>query len=289
MGFQIQANPYKRRLMEPEACELLRDAVGVIAGTEPLTTTVFDACPRLKVISRVGVGLDSVDLDAAARRGIKVFNTPDAHVPAVAELTLGMILASLRGIAVSDRGMRSGQWQRPMGGLLQGRRVGLIGLGRVAKALVEMLSPFKVEVMACDPHWDTAFADRHSIMRCELPDLLKQAQVISLHVPGAQGTLIGSDALALMRDDVLLVNSARGGLIDESALHAFLSAHPAAGCALDVFDDEPYSGPLIELPNALLTAHIGGYAREARQEMERQAVENLLIGLGLSPAGKHSA
>ncbi len=226
--------------------------------------------------------MDAVDQAAAAARSIAVFNTPDAHIDAVSELALAGLLNGLRQQMASDRAIRTGRWERSMGRLLRDKAVGVIGLGKVGKALVSLLQPFRCTVLAFDPHWDAAFAAQYQVQQCCLAELLAQANAISLHVPGSPGqALIGAAELSRMKPDAVLVNTARGGLIDEAALCAYLAAHPRACAVLDVFAEEPYRGPLVQLPNVLLSAHVGAYASECRVDMEMQAVENCLKGLGL--------
>lgn len=280
-GFTWRTNPYKRRLTVEESKRLLVDAIGLIAGTETLNAEVLDAAPTLRAIARVGTGMDAVDAAAAQARGIQVSNTPDSHVDAVAELALAGLLNGFRGHLTSDRAMRGGAWERGLGRLLKGKTIGLIGLGKVSKALIRLLQAFKVTVLAHDPNWDETFASQFHVRCVALNELLGTADAVSLHVPGSRGVaLIGAPELDLLKPNAVLVNTARGGLIDETALADFLIRNPRASAVLDVFDEEPYAGPLVNLPNVLLSAHVGAYAQECRVDMEMQAVENLLKALG---------
>jgi D-3-phosphoglycerate dehydrogenase len=280
-GFEVRPNPTGRTLTSDEAKEHLQGVVGLVAGTEKLTREVLTACPQLRCISRVGVGIDGVDLAAARELNITVVNTPEAHVDAVAELTLAGLLAALRAVPRSDASIRGGAFEKPMGRLLRGKRVGFIGFGRVARALTALLAPFGGERWAYDPleHEDAAAL---GVRYGSLDEVLAASDVISLHLPYSKAAhhLIGADQLARMKDDAILVNTARGGLVDEAALLAHLEAKPKAGAYLDCFEKEPYQGPLAKAKNAVLTAHIGSYAREARVRMETEAVENLLANLG---------
>lgn len=279
-GFEPRLNPYHRKVTVPESKALLANAVGLIAGTEALNDEVFNAAPHLKVIARVGTGMDAVDIPAAQARGIQVFNTPDSHVDAVAELALAGLLSGLRGTMESDRALRAGVWERRMGRLLRGKTVGVVGMGKVGKALIRLLQPFETTVLAHDPSWDESFARQFHVQQASLDELLSSADAVSLHVPGSKGSaLIGGRELALLKPDVLLVNTARGGLVDEAALADFLIRNPRATAALDVFGEEPYIGPLTALANVLLSAHIGAYAEECRVDMEMQAVSCLLRAL----------
>lgn len=281
-GFEVRANPTGRTLTSDEAKEHLQGVVGLVAGTEKLTREVLTACPQLRCISRVGVGIDGVDLAAARELSIAVVNTPEAHVDAVAELTLAGLLSLLRAIPRSDASIRGGGFEKPMGRLLRGKSVGFLGFGRVARALTRLLAPFEGERWAYDPVEDEAAAQSLGVRYGSLDEVLAASDIVSLHLPYSKAAhnLIGADQLARMRDDAILVNTARGGLVDEAALLAHLDAHPKAGAYLDCFEKEPYQGPLGKAKNAVLTAHIGSYAREARIRMEVEAVENLLANLG---------
>ncbi len=274
-GLATQCNPHGRKLTEDEVMGFLSDADFLIAGTEALTRKVLDSAGRLKVISRCGVGMDSVDLKAAAALGIKVFNTPYGPTQAVAELTIGLILDLLRKVTLMDAGMRRGTWKKQMGNLLWGKRAGIIGYGRIGRKVAEMLQPFSCEIAYADP----APRECPFSSRCmDMKELLGWAEVLSFHVP-VRDRLIGESEIASMRDGAWIVNTSRGGVIDEHALYDALKRGKLSGAAMDVFEDEPYHGPLTELDNVILTPHIGSYAREARVEMEMQAVKNLLGGV----------
>lgn len=277
-GARYRFNVSGRKLTADEVASLLADVDGLVAGTEPLTREVLRRAPRLKAISRCGTGLDNVDLEAAAELGIEVRNTPDAHVDAVAELALAAILSTLRHLAEADRTVRGGEWRKPMGRLLRGKTVGLVGLGRVGKRLVELLVPFEVSLLASDPLEDPEFAGRHGVRYAGLDDLLERADVVSLHVPygGEVHHLFDRERLERMKPGAILVNCARGGIVDEDALYEALRDGRLAGAHIDTFEREPYEGPLSELPNVTLTPHFGSYAVEGRMRMEREAVENLI-------------
>jgi D-3-phosphoglycerate dehydrogenase len=280
-GFRVRLSSGGRRLRPEETIDLLRGAIGLIAGTETLDREVLAACPDLAAISRCGAGLDNVDLQAAAERGIRVTRVRDAHAEAVAELALAGILALLRHLPASDRGLRSARWSKPMGRLLAGKTVGLVGLGHAGKALVRLLAPFRPVLLATDPSPDPAFAADHGVEYRPLDELLRASDVVSLHLAYSEQVhhLLDRRRLALMKPESLLVNTARGGLVDEAALAEALRDGRVAGAYLDVFEHEPYQGPLTGLDNALLTPHIGSYASEARAAMEMEAVENLLEAL----------
>ncbi|MFZ0544847.1 MAG: phosphoglycerate dehydrogenase [Candidatus Promineifilaceae bacterium] len=277
-GFEYTLNPYGRKLTPEESAELMVDIDAIIAGTEKMDRQLLSSLPRLMVISRVGTGMDAIDLKAAAELGIHVVNTPDAHVEAVAELTLAGILDLLRHIPQAERNLRAGTWRKPMGRLLRGKVIGIIGLGRVAKSLVKLLQPFDVTVLAYDPYQDAAFAEQYDIQYRELEAILPEADIVSLHLSYDKERyhFFGEKLLGQMKPDAILVNCARGGLVDEAALRAYLEAGKLAGAYLDTYEKEPYSGPLTTAENVLLTPHMGSYAAECRVRMETEAVENLL-------------
>lgn len=280
-GIRYMLNARGRKLEAEEIASLLSDMDGLVAGTEPLTRDVLLHAPRLKVISRCGTGLDNVDLKAAAELGIQVRNTSGAHIDAVAELSLAAMLAALRHLPQTDRAVRGGTWKKPMGRLLRGKTVGLVGLGRVGKRLIELLEPFQVQVLATDPQIDRDFADVHQVKYVALDELLEQSDIVTLHLPYSSEVhhLLDAKRLLRMKPEAVVVNCARGGLVDEAALFQALQSGRLAAAHLDTFEEEPYTGPLTGLENLSLSSHIGSYAVEGRVEMEREAVVNLLTCL----------
>jgi len=236
---------------------------------------------NLKVISRCGIGLDNVDLDAARERKIKIFNTPGAATDAVAELTIGLIVGSLRNIVLADRCVRSGNWKKPMGYTLNGKTIGIIGLGRIGKRLVKLMSGFDLVFLAYDKIQDKNFSEKFGVTYLNIKSLLEKSDVVSIHLPFTKETkkLISKNEIGLMRPCSFLINTSRADIVDENALFEALKEGRISGAALDVFENEPYNGPLIELGNLILTPHIGSYARESRVRMEVEAVENLIKGL----------
>lgn len=278
-GLIYKVNPYGRKLTETEVSELILkfQPVGMIAGIEPLTRKVMEKAKSLKVISRVGIGMDSVDLQASKDFGIVVSNTPDGPTMPVAELTLGLILCLLRGIHSSDRNIRKENWVRPMGMLLYGKTVGVIGCGRIGSYLSKLLCSFGCNTLGYD-----LFPRENDLYKfAELNDLITNADVVTLHLPYSKEThhFMNYERIWNMKEGAFLINAARGGLVDEKALYDALKQGHLGGVAIDCFETEPYKGPLKELNNVVLTAHIGSYAKEGRIMMERQAVENLLRGL----------
>ena len=278
-GMHIVRNSYKRKLTEDEAIELLgEDTIGMIAGIEPLTERVFSSAKNLKVVSRCGAGLDSVELTAAKLHGISVFNTPEAPAQAVAELTMGLMLAALRRICQTDRLLRANEWPRMQGQLFAAQTVGIIGLGHIGKRVARLSQAFDARVIAHDPHIDPT---SHGVESVSLEELFAEANVISLHVPYTTDThhLLDAKSFARMKPGSIIINAARGGLIDEAALDEALISGHLGMAALDVFEQEPYHGPLTKNDRMILTSHIGSLAKESRKCMELEAAENLLKGL----------
>ena len=268
-GIEVKLNPFKTRLTEDQVIELLgADSVGLIAGLESLNSRVLRSATALKVIARVGTGLDSVDLGEAAKLGIKVLNTPDAPTSAVAELTLGHILGLLRNIAKADRQIRDNKWQGQMGSLLETKTVGVVGFGRIGQRVAKLVASFGAKVIVSDPYTDTTEYEN-----CALDELCQRVDVLTLHLPYVEKThnLIGSRQFQLMKKGSFVINVSRGGLIDEIALLQAVESEHIAGAALDCFEQEPYFGPLSKLECVQMTAHMGTYARETRDQMEREA------------------
>lgn len=273
----MKLNPFARRLTQEQSIDLLgKDTIGLIAGLEPLNELVLRSATSLKVIARVGTGLDSVDLVAAKQLGITVLNTPDAPTSAVAELTIGHILGLLRNIASTDRSIRNGVWSGQMGSLLETKTVGIVGFGRIGQRVAKMLTTFGSKIVICDPKTSSK-----EFVNVSLEELCEISDVVTLHIPYDKSThhMIGKKQFDLMRTGSLFVNISRGGLVDENALLNALQSAKIAGAALDCFEQEPYSGPLSKLENVQMTAHMGTYARETRDRMEQEASRLLVDAL----------
>lgn len=278
-GYHFLVNPFGKRLTENQVDELLTDdVVGMIAGLEPLTRRVLENAKGLKVIARCGIGMDNVDLVAAKEIGIRVFNTPDAPTRAVAELTLAHILSLCRRIPESNASLRSGNWNPLMGRLLARQTVGIVGFGRIGKMVSELLIGFGCRILVFDPY-PVSIVDYVTLVSLE--ELLQESDVVTLHLPYMPQThhLINQSRLDQMKSNALLINVARGGLIDEAALLKTMEDKKIAGAALDCFEEEPYSGPLLSLQNIQATTHMGSYAQEARSMMESEACTLMVNGL----------
>lgn len=275
---EVILNPYGRKLTTEEFIELSSDVDGVIAGVEAITRAALLQRPNIKVISRCGVGMDSVDLDACKELGVKVYNTPNAPVDSVAELTVTVLLDLLKNVSNMNAQMKGGQWNKMSGCMLKDKKIGIIGMGRIGQRVASLLQGFGVEI---------AYTD---IVKKNLPysymskeALLEWADIISIHSSACEEGkyIIGEEDIQHMKKDAYLVNTSRGKFVDEGALYQALKEQRLQGAALDVFAEEPYKGELCNLDNVVLTPHISSSAKEGRAVMELEAVHNLFKGLDL--------
>jgi phosphoglycerate dehydrogenase-like enzyme len=275
-GYEMRVAAKRGARSPDELLAMCKDAAGAIVSTDPFTRDVLRACPTLRVIARVGVGVDSIDVTAATDHGIAVTITPGANEDTVADHALALMLAILRRIPEHDAGVRRGEWNRTgvhTPRLLTGATVGLIGYGRIGRKVARRLAGFDVEVLVCDP---AAPADSTSI---PMDDLLARSDIVSLHCPLLESTrhLIDTRALRLMRPHAVLINTARGGVVDEVALLQALTDGVIAGAALDVFEFEPpHASPLLALPNVVVSPHVGGISTTSIDEMTRMATQSVI-------------
>jgi D-3-phosphoglycerate dehydrogenase / 2-oxoglutarate reductase len=278
-GIEYMVNPYKTKLTENQLVDLVKDCNVIIAGTEPITEKVMTQATELQLVSRVGIGLDSVDLIAARKRGIKVSYTPDAPAPAVAELTLGMMLTLLRSIHISNLQMHQGNWQRIFGRRLSEISVGIIGVGRVGTHLLRCMNGFgRIRLLVNDIVPNSKLNQEFNLEWVTKEQIYKEADIISLHLPLTPLTrnMICREQLLRMKREALLVNTSRGGIVNESDLHEVMMAGHLGGAAIDVFVNEPYSGKLAEIERCLLTSHMGSMSIDCRFQMEIEATEEAI-------------
>jgi len=247
----------------------------IVRSRTPVTKELLGKAPKLKIVARSGVGLDSIDLDECRRRGIRVVNTPDAPTVSVAELVVGMIISLLREIPRADAEMKRKKWIKDQlrGKELFGKTVGIVGFGRIGEAVAERLSAFGCRLLVFSPR----FKPTPEIAGAALDELLKKSDIVTLHAPLTKETagMIGKREIALMKDGAYLVNAARGALVDEDALYDALKSGKIAGAALDVYPSEPYSGKLCGLGNVVLLPHIGANTEEALARTGKQLLEEL--------------
>jgi len=253
---------------EAQAVELLHNVDGAIISSLPLTDAVLAHVPSLKVIAVRGVGYDSVDVEAATRRRLPVLVAP-GFTESVADYTFGLMLGVARQVAQADRLVRAGRWEVLVSTNICGKTLGIIGLGRIGKAVARRARGFEMPILATDVVQDEAFAQQYGVTYVALAELLQRADIVSINAPLSQGTrhLIDAPALRLMKPTAFLINTARGGLIDEAALAAALRAGTIAGAGLDVFYDEPLrQNPFHGLENVVLSPHLAAYSREGLRE-----------------------
>lgn len=278
-GCDIVLAPKTGARSPDELVAILGDAVGVIASTDPFDASVFARCPNLRVIARTGVGIDAIDLDAATEAGVIVATTPGANEEAVADHALAMILALLRRLNDNDAAMRNGRWDRAGAltpGDLYGATVGLLGCGAIGRAVIRRLLAFGSTVLVCDPYLRVA-PDNTELVSIE--ELVTRADVITVHAPLTPETrgIVGADQIARMKDSAIVVNVARGGIVDEGALFAALREGTLAGAALDTFAEEPPDvNTFADVPNLILSPHIGGFSHRSIEAMTSTATAAVL-------------
>lgn len=277
-GAELRMNRSGHRPDREELVELARDAVGIIAGLEPYDGRTLPRLPLLRCISRCGVGVDNIDLDLAMQRGVTVLNTPVSPTDAVAELAVGMVIALLRDLVRQHLLMRAREWRRTETHLLRDRRVTVVGLGRIGRRTVELLRPFGPDLMGVDPAADRSWCDSHGVLLGEITEGLRHAEVLIIVAAKDPRSpmRIGRHELAMLPPRAILVNVARGGLVDEEALASALRSGQLAGAGLDVYEDEPYSGPLCDVDGVILTPHAATSSVEARVAMELECIDKML-------------
>lgn len=280
---EVVYNPFGRPLTAPELISRIADIDGFIAGVDEVNADVIQAADRLKVISRYGTGTDRVDIRAATQKGIVVTNTPGANAAAVAELTIGLMLALARNLCRANRAMRRGEWPRYTGLGFREKTIGLVGLGFIGREVCRRLHAFGCHLLAADPYVEPAVARQLGADTVSLPELLRRSDFVSLHVPATESTIgmINRKTLMQMKPGAFLINTARGELIDEAALGEALGSGHLAGAALDVFTREPpdKDNDLLQLPQVLTTPHMASRTDDAMTQMGRVAMEDCLAVL----------
>lgn len=277
---EIVYNPQTRPLEAEEIIELLDGVDGYIAGLDYITAEVINRAPSsLKVISRYGAGVDRVDLDAAKAKGITVTNTPGTNAVAVCELAFGLMLCLARAIPRLDKAVKNGEWPRNNGIELAGKTLGVVGFGAIGRNLATRAKAFGMDVIAYDPYFNAAFAAQHGVEQKSLDEVIGGADFISLHVPLTKETkyMIGEDAISRMKDGAFIINTARGGLVDEAAAAKAIRSGKLGGIGLDAYEAEPVTdSPLFGLDNVVMTPHTGAHTNEAIAGMGLMAAENLI-------------
>jgi len=277
-GCTVRAAALWGPLADDQLIDACYDVDAVIAATDPYDDAFFSACPRVKLVARCGVGVDSVDLVSATRHGVLVTNVPDAMTDAVADYCFALLLGLVRRIPEGDACMRRGGWEEYPGIELRGKRLGLVGFGKIGQEVARRAMGFGMEVVAYDPYWNSgydavgrSFVEGCSVTPMDLEVLLRTSDVVSIHAPNTPQTrhLISASRLGMMKPTAYLINTARGALVDSAALVEALQSGHLAGAAIDVYEQEPLPAdhPLRYVPRLLLTPHNAFNAREAAERM----------------------
>jgi len=276
-GFDVRLNTTGRRIKRDELIEVLKGVDGVLAGVEPYDADILAQAPRLRCISRCGIGTDAIDLAEAKRRNISVLVTADEIVKPVAELTVAMMLALAKNIGLHSADLKSGEWKKHTGRMMSELTVGLMGFGKIARAVNQMLLPFHPRVLIHDPFVSTSLLPEN-VKSTSMDQLLAESDFLSIHAARKpqDGYLIGQKELSSMKKGSFLVNTARGYMLDENALLEALQSKHLAGAAMDVFETEPYNGPLGKLANVICTPHVATLTKSSRIAMEIKSVDNLV-------------
>ena len=278
-NYKIKRNNTGRPYRKEEMLKLIRDVDGIIIGIDELSAEIIEEANTLKVISKYGIGLDNIDINMATNKKIIVTNTPTANVDAVADLAFGLILSLARRIPEADKKTKSGKWEKIIGKSVWEKTLGVIGLGKIGRQVVKRAQGFEMNILVFDIAEDNKFAQKYGIKYINLEKLLQKSDYISIHIPlnDATRSMISYEELKKMKKDAFLINTSRGGIVDEEALYDDLINKQLRGAALDAYKNEPLQEtPLKELDNVIMTPHIGAYTEEAIDNMGIQAAQNLI-------------
>ncbi len=275
---EVYLNPWGRRATYDELRAVIKGYDAIVCGAEPMDKAMIEyACPELKVISRFGVGYDSVDLETAAKHGIPVCNTPGANTLSVADLAMFHILNLARKGDQHISHAKKGEWKRFQQRELDGMTLGIVGFGSIGKQVARRAYGFGMKIIAYDMYFDQATADKYEVKQVTLDELYKESDIITLHAPSTPETenMINKDSISKMKDGVFIVNTARGGLINEEDLCEAVKSGKVGGAGIDVYKKEPLkSGPLTEIDDIATTPHSAATTIEAYQKMARMSIKN---------------
>ncbi len=268
----------KKKLTKEEIISYIGNADAVIAGTEKYDSEILKYAEKLKLISRLGIGLDNIDFKETRKRKITVAYTPDAPSKAVAELTIGLMITAGRRVLNVDKDLRNEKWNRFVGLDISNKTIGIIGLGRIGRLLLKFLRPFNCKILVNDIKPDTDFIKKNNLFFCSKYQIYKKSDIISLHIPLTPKTynMIKLKQLQIMKNNCVLINTSRGGIINENDLYNHLQYASEFYAAVDVFQNEPYTGKLCSLHNIILTPHLGSCSEHSRYLMELGAVQNII-------------
>jgi D-3-phosphoglycerate dehydrogenase len=268
-GCEVELIPQGKKMSEEELAESIKECDAIIVGVEKITESIIQASKKLKIIAKHGAGVDNIDVKAASHRAIVIVSSPGANSDAVADLTIGLFISLARSIPFADRSVKEGRWPRIVGTQLNGKFLGIIGLGQIGKKVANRALGFDMRVIAYDIFKDETFAQKWGIVYLSLDEVLTKSDFISIHVPLNPSThrLIGERELRLIKEGAFMINISRGNIIDEEAVYRALKEKRLRGAALDVFSYEPPTGNLLlTLDNVIVTPHMGGYTFEALRE-----------------------
>jgi D-3-phosphoglycerate dehydrogenase len=276
-GYKLVFAPPGKQPTEKEQLKILPDCIAYLAGIEKISAKVLEVAKKLKVISRNGVGVENIDLEAAKSFGIEVKIASGTNSQGVAELTVALMLSSIRNIPNSNECLKKGEWKRLMGFEVSGKKLGVIGCGNIGKKVVEIALGLKMKVLGYDLYPDKNFQPSKNFKFTTFKELLKSSDIISLHCPPSDQPLINKDTLKMMKDGVFIINTARSGLVDKIDLIKALESGKVNGYATDVYEVEPPElDPLINHEKTITTPHIGGYTQESIDKAVETAVGNIL-------------
>lgn len=280
----IKLNNATRKLNDDELIEFLKDCDGVIVALEDINKKVLDSLPKLKVISKFGVGLDNIDLDYCKIKNIKVGWIAGVNKQSVAEMTLGFMLMLIRNLYISSSKLSLGNWDKNGGYSLYGKTIGIIGVGHIAKELIKILKPFRCIIFVNDIINQDNYYEENGLIKASKEDIFKNSDIVTLHLPLDDNTryIVNKDTLELMKKTSFLINTARGNLINLNELKYFLKNNLIAGAAIDVYAEEPpIDKELLGLENLICTPHIGGNSNEAVLAMGMSSIETLVQNVRL--------
>lgn len=276
--YELIYNPIGEDLNFENEPELFQDIDYILAGLEPYSDDFFLKYPRVACISRIGVGTDNINLDAARASATRVCITSDKPSVSVAELCVGNMISMLRHTHQMSNQLKNNIWEQFQGRDLRNQRVGIVGLGSIGKEVVKRLQPFGCEIYSASRSWNDQFAETYNVTRLSLDELFKTCTVVSIHLPMEDSTnkIINKDMIASMPEGSFIINTSRSGVIDNDAVCNALKSNHLAGVAIDVFDEEPDAHPYTDAPNVILSPHIGSFTQQTRMAMETMSLETLV-------------
>ena len=267
-----------KRFDKNELIEYIKDADAIIVGLEPIDDEVLSKCPNLKIISKYGVGLNNIDLEACKKRGISIGWSGGVNKLSVAEMALGFMLMFARNLYMTSNELKSGTWNKSGGFQLSGKTIGIIGVGYTGQEVVRLLQPFNCKILVNDIVNQDKYYKENNLIETSKEDIYKKSDILTIHTPHNSETdnLIGMEALEAMKNSAYVLNTARGGIINEKDLKYALQNNIIAGAAIDAYAEEPpIDKEFLSLPNLICTPHIGGNAKEAVEAMGKSAINHL--------------